>query len=386
MGLTQALIHLGRYEEAWQIVDPIAAVLAVSDDIRRHARITFLKGRILYALGRYPEAEAALKQAAEGLDARADAALLFDINHTLFWVIWVQGRYDDATQAGWELYLAAESARTDHQCSAKLALTYCHLIAGDPSEAMHLADQAVGHAREIGHPFREADSLMLLGSAEEIVGHYEQATESLQAALALATRLKTVFLQASVSTSLGFVFLALGKISSAIEHFQSASEHAEAIRENRTLAAALAGKARALCLQNQGEDLLRAYVAAEQALKLSQDQALPVEAESRMTLAQVCLAMDKKDHALEHAAVAVKLLDKLGTMERFEIEILLTAHDALEATGRADEARAVLTRAWQTFEEQADRISDAAVRDSFMKNVPHNARLLEFWEGEKDGR
>jgi hypothetical protein len=76
----------------------------------------------------------------------------------------------------------------------------------------------------------------------------------------------------------------------------------------------------------------------------------------------------------------VALLEQLGPQEPYQIEILLTAHEVLAAAARQEEARELLSRAWEGLESRARRISDAEVRRSFLEDVPHNARVAKLWK------
>ena len=94
-----------------------------------------------------------------------------------------------------------------------------------------------------------------------------------------------------------------------------------------------------------------------------------------MALAEVLLAQDQADQAMPHALKALELLDALGTHERYEIEILLAAHDALLAVGSTAQATALRMRAQTALAARAARISDEAFRAHFTETVPHNRRV-----------
>jgi tetratricopeptide (TPR) repeat protein len=370
MGLARARILLGRYDEAWQDLDALAAL-----GVEAGAEVPFMRGRVLYVRGRYREAEATLGRAAEALGARGDGDLRFEIRHSLFWVMWVQGRYDDARPTAEQIHRqAVEDSRLDHLCAAKLCLSYCHKVGGDLSLSVRLAEEAVAHARELGHPFREVDALVFLGTLQELVGLYDEAYAALEAARGLAARLKTVHNQASIEALLGRVSLAQQRVPEALAHYRGAVEKAHFLGDDRHLAIALAGEARALCRTGVREDQNRALEGAQRALELTGDRAPPVEAKARLVLSEVNRALGRVDQAIEQALTAIDLLDRLGTQERYEIEILLAAHDALAQAGRADEARELLDRARRTLRARTRAIGDEAVRDSFARRVPYNLR------------
>ena len=379
MGMARAMVHLGRYDDAWQTLEQISEPTEEASSSRTRAEILFMKGRISLGRGQFQEGEAVLSEAMAVLSETPDADLDFEVRHTLFWTIWVQGRYGDAGEVARVLLAnALESGRADYLCSARLAMAYFNAVEGDLHTAVTLARQAVHDAREIRHPYREVDSLVLLGSAYEHVGQYEQAHSSYSEAQTLALRLKTLHHQASVEACLGRVNLFMERMAASLEHFHNAIEKAESLGDHRTLGIALVGKAEALWRRRNEPVLSGAEETATRALELSMDRIPSVEADARFVLARICLAMDKKDEAVTHAFEAVKVLERLGTHETYEIEILLTAHDALMAVDREDEATQMLRRAQHMLQKRADRISDEEVRNSFMQKVPHNRRAREL--------
>jgi hypothetical protein len=56
----------------------------------------------------------------------------------------------------------------------------------------------------------------------------------------------------------------------------------------------------------------------------------------------------------------------------------LTHAEALHAVGRLDEAYAAIAEARQRLLENADKIGDLMLRDSFLRQVPENRRILEL--------
>jgi tetratricopeptide (TPR) repeat protein len=370
MGLARAYILLGRYNQAGFAMDP----LTPSDEAQR-AEVLLLRGRIHLAKGQYEQAEVVLGEAIDALGPKRS----FEARRALFATVWAQGRYGEAGGIAEEMYReACEGDQAIELCSAKLALAYYHAVGGDLSASVRLAREAVEHAREIGHPFREVDCLTLLASAQELVGLYDAAFASLEAAGALAQRLKTSYTLAAVEACRGRVCLLRGQLPEAREHYRNATSTAERLGDYRTLIAALAGEARALALPGAQQDLARARTAAAQALGLATHHSPPSEAEAMLALAEACLAADQLEEGVRHAEAALGVLDRLGTQERYEIEILLAAHAALSRGGQADRAAAVLERAVQTLAAREQRITDPELRRSFVEQVPHNRRVREL--------
>jgi len=380
VGLARACVLVGRYELAWETLE---GVPAGEDD----AEIQLTRGRILYGRTRYAEAQLALDEAAVTLTRQGRDALAFEARHTLFVVAWAQGRYREAGAVSERLARDAErTGRPDHHCSARLASAYFNVVAGDLAASVEQAGQAVEQAREARHPYREADSLILLASAQELVGLYDAAVTSLNEARAVAGRLKTAHHQASIEVCLGRIHLARGERALAAAHLRAAESAARELGDDRILAVALAGEARALCQPGPHQDLDRAAEAAELSATTAANRAPPVEADGRLAMAEVALA--RGVDAVEHALAALDLMERLDAQERYEIEIFLAAHDALTAAGRREEAAKILGRAWRAFQSRCERIGDAAIRASFGGAVAHNRRLQALWRaaaGQAEG-
>jgi tetratricopeptide (TPR) repeat protein/tRNA A-37 threonylcarbamoyl transferase component Bud32 len=384
MGLARALYRQGRYEEAAERLrglDPVLDQVSATEWPQLSAKVGVLRGQILFCTSRYNLAETVLRRVTEFLDQHVPGGEdSFEGRQTLFWVIWAQGRYADAGRVGEELFeLARTDGRGDHLCVSKLALAYYHVVDGDLSRSLALSEEAGEHARQIGHPFREVDALLALAAARELVGLYEEALATLHTAHEAATRVTSPQHLAGIETLLGRVNAALGRLDEAMRHFGSAAGRARALGDNRTLAIAMAGEARTRCQAAAAPAELEAGAQlATGALVLVADSAPPVEAEAHLALALIHLRSDRPAEAVTEALAAVALLDALGAQERFEIEILLAAHDALVAAGRAEEAAPMLRRAAERLQQRAGHIEDAGVRASFLGRVPHNVRVREL--------
>jgi tetratricopeptide (TPR) repeat protein len=306
--------------------------------------------------------------------------ITFGLLHTLFWVQWEQGGYQKAGEVAKQLFgEAIHEDRPERLGLAKLAMSYFMAVQGDLSMAVDLASEAVQHAREIGHPFREADGLMLLGSLEEMVGLRVRARASLEAAMGLATRLKTKYQQAQLGIGLARVDLAQGQVEPALAGIESGVQLAAELEDSHTLCNALLLRARALGDKGSSHDLAEATAAGAAALRLCQGKYPSQEAEARWVLSNLALARSLPTEALEHARAAEKLLDLLGTHELHEVEILLCIRNAYLATGHEAEAQDILKRAYRTLRFKARRIGDEEIREGYLA-LPHNAQVKALWE------
>jgi len=81
--------------------------------------------------------------------------------------------------------------------------------------------------------------------------------------------------------------------------------------------------------------------------------------------------------ALAAAHQGMALLAELGALEEGEEHLRLTLAAALAAAGSHGESQAVLSEACQRVLERAAKIRDPRWRQSFLENVPENARLVD---------
>jgi tetratricopeptide (TPR) repeat protein len=381
MGLVRALIPLGHYDQAWNILDQIPAPEADEDIKRQRAEILFAKGRILGNKTKYEEAEAVLHEAATLLLARGSDDLVFQIQHALFWIKWVKGLYREAGKIAKEMYLdAMEGQNPARLCLSKLAFAYFNVVAGDLSLSVKLAEQAVLHSKEIGHPYRELDAFLLLSSAQELVGLYYNALSTLDVAKLKADRLKASWHQASINISIGRTYFLLGNLNQALSSYRSAVAIAEQLADDRILANALIGQTRSILRRRDKSEILISRENAQRALSLVKERIPSLEAEAHLALAEISLFSGENDLAAQHAKAAVEIIDTLGTPGQCGMEIYLVAHESLLALGNDKAADDILQRAWRTLTTRSLWFSDEAIRESYTQNVPHNRAILDHWK------
>ena len=68
----------------------------------------------------------------------------------------------------------------------------------------------------------------------------------------------------------------------------------------------------------------------------------------------------------------------MGFIEEGDSLIRLVFAECLHAAGEVDEAKQALGAAARRLRERGERISDKSWRQSFLENVPENARTLEL--------
>jgi tetratricopeptide (TPR) repeat protein len=134
-----------------------------------------------------------------------------------------------------------------------------------------------------------------------------------------------------------------------------------------------------------------ARTAAETALQVAlakkEDPAKATEGEAaaRMALAQILLDEGDAALALRESEIAMDLLQRLGGVETFGLEIPYTHGRILRRMGRLPEARAALEIARQRLEDNAAKIAEESLRLSYREQVAvHRGIDLLFQEVVND--
>jgi hypothetical protein len=127
--------------------------------------------------------------------------------------------------------------------------------------------------------------------------------------------------------------------------------------------------------------------AAEHEIVSALGLAIPLESPGVLaTLSALRLAQGRAEDALAAAEDAVSRCTTMGGCGMFRGAFVRLAHaEALHATGAHDAARHAITEARARLLATADRIADPAYKQSFLADVPENARTLALaraWLGE----
>ncbi|MCA9673102.1 MAG: protein kinase [Myxococcales bacterium] len=366
-GLVRACIMAADYQRATAVLDEMSA----DSHAGTLPDAQLLRARVAAGRGEYAAAEALLQK----LASAPPPELRFEVGQRLFWAVYLQGRYAQARELAVPLVEAAElSAEDDKLSVAKLAAAYGAAADGDLAATVALSEQAIEHARRIGHRQREVTCLTVAASALELIGRYERAAEQADRAVELARAVKLLGPLASAYTYRGRAAIALGDGEAGLEFLRLARETAAAIGDARTEALALVGAASAHLGAADHASLTAAADSARVAVQLTAQNAPPVEIEARLKLARALVGLARVDEALAEAERALEILDELGGHETSEVEILLDAHDVLDAAGKVTDARALLPRALDAFRERESKLDETA--RAVFGLAPYNARLL----------
>jgi tetratricopeptide (TPR) repeat protein len=243
---------------------------------------------------------------------------------------------------------------------------------GDPTMACRPLELCAERFEGIGDAREAARARLNFGTYANILGQIDLAEAALRSSVAFFERVGMHGVVASARAHLSLTLL-----------YRGATDEARALGELAVAALASSGNVRgeeharsrlAAVLTRTG-DLSAAELEASRAVQLS--ETVPAwRCLALATLAQVLLVRARPVEALRAAREAVEHLDRQEAPDEGEPLARLTLAEALHASGDPDGARAAIASARAHLLAWAAKIGDPAWRESFLANIPENARTL----------
>jgi eukaryotic-like serine/threonine-protein kinase len=211
-----------------------------------------------------------------------------------------------------------------------------------------------------------------LGYVYSELGDFQRAEAALRQALGAADRMGLHDVTAAVLHNLGRVLGLRGELAEADQLERRAVDEFGRQGDPRLQGAARTYLAEILIAAGDYAGAEREAAAAIETLAVApslQVAALGVSSRARLGRGDV-------DGAVEAGQGAHDALGRLGEIEEGESMVRLAFAEALDQSGRRDDARRALAVAHQRLLERADRIEEPAWRHRFLHAVPVNARIL----------
>jgi predicted ATPase/class 3 adenylate cyclase len=215
------------------------------------------------------------------------------------------------------------------------------LKVGEHRQALHFLEDGLRLLRSVGDRRMESMVLSNLSILALRQGENAQALARAQAALDIAIAIEGAEFQVAAGCALGQAELALGRTSAALKSFQRARTAAFAHADAR-LHDASAG------------------------------------------IAQVALAQGDTQVAMQAIEALMEHLETHVTLEGTESprRILLTCHQVLLSARDLREA-ALLERAHRELQQRAATLSDPALRQGFLNNIPEHREIVATWTAQR---
>jgi predicted ATPase/class 3 adenylate cyclase len=414
---------LGNYTQAQAAVERALTAGRAQGDLEGELRCLSQLGLIAYRQGDYQDAQTWFHQAlalhqpeeaypTEIRQAFAQAFSGLGAGHIR------QGDLHQA-QLCYEQALALSRVSGDRQVEANalngLGATACRQRLF--SEARAYQEQALAIQRAIGDRAGEATSLYNLAQAHCDAGDYGQAHKYSLAALEMLRATGNRWQQIHVWNDLGILYRELGDLAQAQTCLEKGLALAQEIGAQESMGSYLISNL-GLVLQEQGkleeaERLLSEGLALMEAIDnrhqmayflsylstaslraghpeqviaranraLGLWKALNIHlgtADDLATLAAAHLATGELAQALACAEQALAILDECGGEgPDFPQRDYWIAYQVLEAAGQPEKAQAALRSAYELVLARADKITDPAMRQSFLERVAVNKQIID---------
>ncbi len=224
--------------------------------------------------------------------------------------------------------------------------------------------QVLNESGSIGYAFLE-------------LGAHQEAERVLEEALIGAERMGLAHMVAASNHNLGLVYARRGDFARARESELLALEVFRSQHDRRLEGAALAYLAD---IEMTAGNIERAAEVAQESIAALQGVAPLIAPYPEAILSRARLAQGRIGEALSLAAETVSRLESLGTAEAGDALARLAHAEALRESGDTAAAKRAITTARERLLDRAGRINDPELRNSFLSNVPENARTLELFE------
>ncbi len=357
-------------------LDALQALADALVDGARQAEVAMMRARALSVTGDYRGSEAQARHAcelAESVGALSVASM------ARYFRAAALAHLGDHTTARSLAEVGCAAARAAGDCAGEVRmLNILGLIAaarGDPIATLTITQEIFHLCRALGDRSYESSALSNLGGCFLQLGDYPNARHYLDESLQLARAIGQRYVESNALLNRAMLARREGDAAGAVSFARAAIGIAASggVRQVEGTAQCCLGDAELGIGRYE-----RAREACTRALEIFQRMSTPHLAMMAMAgLAQVALKQGNLNEALRHAEAVLTHLAGGGTLDGIEepLRIRLICHQVL---ARACDPRAVevLAAAHADLISQAERISDAALRRSFLNQVPHHREIV----------
>jgi tetratricopeptide (TPR) repeat protein len=254
------------------------------------------------------------------------------------------------------------------------------MVAGDLGAVLEHARRSVLAFDEAGDLRSAALMRTNLAYVYAEIGAYDQAEEPLRTAWVAAERLGLPAVMAAAKQNLALVLSRVGKLDEACAMVEECIALCVANQDQR-----MEGNSRIYMAQIRTlmGDPQGAEEQARRAIAVT-EEIPPSRVFAQGMLAQILLMKGATEEAFATAREAMQALAALGSVDEGEAQIRLVHARVLDAAGDADGAREAIGAAREIVLAKAAKISDPALRESFLGRVPEHVQILaltEAWGG-----
>lgn len=362
-----------------QDLDALDALAEAFDDDVRRAEVSIQRALYAEAIAAYTDGAAAARHALELALAAGATATAATAGQALGGALLRHGRFEQADVELAQAFVLAEQAGLAEVAAECLSGRGVNAWArGDYQLAHDMEIQANERYRVIRQRRGQGTAFGNLGELARMYGdyasartYYEQSIRILDdigdrryacmcyGNVALVANMQGVYVEARAS----------------VEHgLRLAREAGERFGEG----ALMGVLGEALLGLGQLTEAVATYLSAADSLR---ELGLPhMATEPQAGLARLALAEGNYANALEHVEQILAYLNGGGTLDGTNepLRVYLTCYQVLHAAGDT-RAKDLLETAYALLQEQAAKISDDAMRHSFLYNVPYHREIVAMW-------
>ena len=363
-------------------IDAMTELAEALDDDRRRAHAAWRRSALAQRLADYVAAEAAARQAAEWARRAGDDELRLLAQRMLAMAHIFQGRPGDGRVIAEQTLAEARTlalGRVEGLCLNALSVMLA--MQSDDVGALQLDQQSLVVHRAAGDRRNEAIAQGNIGASWLGLGELTRARDELEEGLRLLRVNGERALEVSPLCALSTLALWQGDDARALVQARAALETAVAVH-------ALDQEIAALCRVGEAELALGRHAPAAQAFATAHVRASaiasPYRHDASAGLARVALAQGDTGAALQALESSLALGARTGAddnpLEGAELPRLVewTCHRVLSDRGDPRAAE-WLARAHESLQVQAATIADAALRQSFLCNIPVHREIVAAW-------
>lgn len=407
---------VGEYPAAIEKIQASIDLASGQDDVREALRGRIRLADIDLRQGNYVNAERQYLEALEDLEDYAD---LHDEQAQALYGIGIvkrdTGRYEDAEKYLNEtLVLCRKNQNRQREAKALTSLGFTAFIQRNLPQATNFHIQAKDIYDSIGDRAGRGESLQNIGQVRISEGEYTEALEYLNEAIAIQKSVNNLWLEAVTWSELGIVYMFVGdweKAKSTLEHGlelcgkigaevgkayfscnlgQTLRELGELetarilLKESISIAKAQNDKVlEGTCLSDlailyyQMQDYESSLQYSLQSLKINQQRNDISQVPDLTRIAITYLEAGQKPKSEEYINQALRILKNSESWELdYPHREYFHCYQILKVLGKYESAVEMIRAAYNILNTKANKISDLDIRDSFLKNVSFNQKIL----------
>ncbi|MBI1742900.1 tetratricopeptide repeat protein [Candidatus Acetothermia bacterium] len=377
-GRSEILYLLGKTEEQEQTLNQMEIVAAKLNDGAKRAKALVKKGGLYRAAGEFDKSEKVTQEALALYEKAGDKRGMGSCLMVLAAAKNLRGEYANAIQTNLQalgLLEAIGDRANQVRCLGNLGI--CHNNLGEYEEALRYYHRILENFKEVQDNPNRASDLNGLGLLYFNLGQYEKALAHCGEALALRREIGDRRGQVFSLTNLGDACCAIGKYEEALRYYQEAQKICKEVGNRWIEGHGLGGIGDVHRSRGEHSEALEYY---SRAMKTFKELNANAEYLFYLTWAsRAHLLNGAKGIALEFSTEAMDML-KQGWTHVTPHDTLFTHSLALEANGQDSEAAGHLERAYASLMEQADKLKDNSLRDSFLNRIRAHREILDAWE------